>query len=115
MKISVGPEKAEKRPDWRTDSSVRSAVVPTAMIGCPFTFAAFRSCAVPSDTEIYSVWRDFDAKFFSVKGANVPCPTSRVTERDPMSFFLNESKTLSVKCNPAVGAATDAPERANTV
>ena len=87
-----------------SDSSVRTEVVPTAVI-CPHRSS--RRATVARRTSKCSVCIGCFAASSSFTGRNVPAPTWSVTSSNPNPRASIAPISSGVKCSPAVGAATE--------
>ena len=86
------------------DSSVRTEVVPTAVTSHS---CASRRSSSESVTSKCSVCIGCSAALSLLTGRNVPAPTCSVTSPNSNPVARICSIITSVKCRPAVGAATD--------
>ncbi len=107
MKMSVSPIKGFRVPVARAAvSSSRMLVVPTATMRPPLALAASSRCTLASVNSPHSAcitWSSVSSAFI---GRNVPAPTCSVTRSMPTPLSLSVCSSASVKCSPAVGAAT---------
>ena len=87
-----------------SDSSVRTEVVPTAVIRPHFSS---RRATAARRTSKCSVCIGCRAASSSLTGKKVPAPTCSVTSSNPKPRAFIPSISSGVKCSPAVGAATD--------
>ena len=72
-----------------------------------FPFASISSSINWRVTEMNSVCISCSPMVSDLTGWNVPAPTWSVNSRRAMPFLSMAASVFSVKCNPAVGAATE--------
>ena len=112
MKMRVSPEKL---PVWAQDSSVRTVVVPTAMMRPPRWRQRSSAARVASGISYHSLCIWWSARFSVFTGWKVPAPTCSVTLARSMPRSARRASTASSKCSAAVGAATAPGRAAKTV
>ena len=116
MKIEVSPANGRIVPlSSAALSIVRSAVEPTATTLPPLARTALSASAVSALITACSaciLWSDVSSAW---TGRNVPGPTCSVTLCTATPRAASFAISSSVKCRPAVGAATEPSSRANRV
>ena len=102
------PSNGRKAPNSSTAvSRTRAAVVPTATMRPPAFLVALRRSAALDERDAHSEWISWASIASALIGRKVPGPTCKVTSTTPTPRPWSRSKIRSVKCRPAVGAATE--------
>ena len=84
---------------------MRVLVVPTGIIGFPICFIRF--CISDLRTMMVSECMACSPMVSVATGRKVPAPTCSVTSSKAKPFSCKDAMSGLVKCNPAVGAATE--------
>jgi hypothetical protein len=114
--MSVSPSKGLSRPSGPAAlSKRRSEVEPTATTRPPFARAPSIASAAAAVKTPVSACILCSSAASVLTGRNVPAPTCKVTAMRRMPRASSAASMASVKCNPAVGAATAPSFRAKTV
>src|SRR5262252_4318768 len=108
MNRAVSPSNGRMTPSSPLAvSKSRSEVEPAATIRPPARRTRFSASAVCAVTLPCSACMRCAAVSAALTGRNVPAPTCSVTLWSVIPSAVSRDVNASVKCNPAVGAATD--------